>query len=544
MLIYMLSPATFSPYFFFFHNIHSLISAYKIDNMDAPLNLTFGVEFEFIVRYNPAKYEPYMSSADGILWYGHGEEQSLYREEKLGMMVRAHIIAAFHKNGIPVNRYGRNGEPEKGYQKWGVTRDGSIYPGDECEDPRFPNLRCTGVELQSPAYHLTDHSINQVEQVLKLLTNNFDVFVNSSCGLHVHVGNGHRGLPVRTLKNFCFLTAAFERQLNSLHPLHRIQNEYARPFSRLHPKQSTWGKLLAIDGLNTVLELVDLFNTCDGVKDAHVAYNLANLVWTSKKTIEFRQHAATLDPTAVIRWVETVTGLVSRSNTTAYPAYAELLQYIDDSRFSGVDFLQALGLHRAAEYYRARGIWDHDPQSWDWVDPVLQRQRLMRNQMTSYEKELADERAAAANVPVPVSARARVPAILTTINNNIHNSRVKLDEEILSAFSFSDEKNFLAIRRNLQQPLHIKGGGDPSSSSSQTAAKRPFFPAQGNKPFQTDTGEPFPSDPRPLPTDATPSSVIRANDDDDDDDESHAPPPIDEEAFLARQSKWLSSFFN
>lgn len=351
--------------------------------MEPPLNLTFGVEFEFVVRYNPDDYEPYKSAANDILWRGTGEQQFYHEEEKLPIMVRSHIIAALSKHGFPVNLYGRHGVPEMGYQKWGLVTDGSIKAGARIMDPKWNGSKFTGVELQTPAFLFSAYAMDQIEKVLKLLTLHFDVFVNPSCGLHVHVGNAHAGFPVRTVKNFCMLTSIFERQFNSLHPKHRIENLYAKPPGRVFvPPVSPWDTVLAIDALNTIPDIVERFSTYDSCIDTAVAYNLANLQYTTKRTIEFRQHAATLDPVAVLMWVETVTGLVSLAHQTPYPAFVELIEeHINDDSFLVTDLLHALNLHKVADYYAQRGIYTHPRQEWEWVDPLVAERQAFEEEM-------------------------------------------------------------------------------------------------------------------------------------------------------------------
>ena len=48
------------------------------------------------------------------------------------------------------------------------------------------------------------------------------LLVNNTCGLHVHVGNDEDGFPLQTLKNVLSLHTAFERVIDSIHSLHRI----------------------------------------------------------------------------------------------------------------------------------------------------------------------------------------------------------------------------------------------------------------------------------------------------------------------------------
>ena len=334
--------------------------------MEAPPHLTFGVEFEFVVRFDPKNYQPWMAEQDGVLWTGTGESQGLGEAQKYNRMIRAHIGDTLRRHNFPVSAQSASGAVEPGYQKWAVVPDGSIIPELEGAEPSGTGSRFTGIELRTPVFFYTDNAIEEIRQVLKLLTDHFDAFVNTTCGLHVHVGNGHEGFPLETMKNFGSLVSSFERQFNSLHPLHRLDNYYAKPLGRIFPGIAPRDRLAAIDRRTSVEEIVLYFNIVEGDNDYATAYNLANLIFTEKKTIEFRQHAGTLDPTETISWVDLVTGLVSLSHTQPYSTLLPLIeQHIDDSRFSVIDLLHALGLPSVAEYYRQRGIHNHPRQAWE-----------------------------------------------------------------------------------------------------------------------------------------------------------------------------------
>lgn len=333
--------------------------------METPLQLTIGVEFEFIIRYNPEKYRPHMSGRGiaPLIEFCYCEQQ------KLDIMVRCHVIGILGKCGFRVNPYSFLGEFQKGYDKWSVVPDGSIKSTSEMDDPRWAGMSFTGVEVRTPAYPLCSKAIKEIQQVLHILDRCFDVFVNSSCGLHVHVGMGRAGFPVNTVKNLCSLVTGFERQFNSLHPLDRIYNLYTKPPGRVLPFSSPSEKLKTIDVLGSISDFVQLFNMTEELPDSSTAYNLANLQYGDKHTIEFRQHAGTLDPIAVTKWIELVTGLVTLCHTTPYPAFNTLLQeHINDPRFTIAKLLHALNLHEVAEFYRLRGTFTHPLQEWDWVD--------------------------------------------------------------------------------------------------------------------------------------------------------------------------------
>ena len=279
-------------------------------------------------------------------------------------------MGALSEHGFLVNKYLGPMRLEEGYGKWGVDQDGSIQVNPESEDPVSAQISYTGVEVQSPVFLLGSDAFREIVQFLEVLKLHFDVFVNPSCGLHVHVGDGNKGFPLDTVKNLCLLATGFEQQFNSLHPLHRIDNLYAKPPGRALPPGSPLEKLAAIDALTSISDIVEHFNVFEGVNDPAMAYNLGNLLYTNKHTIEFRQHAGSLEPMEVIKWVELVTGLVTLSHETPYPAFGDFLRdHINDSRFSVIDLLHAMNLHDVAEYYQLRGIFTHPPQEWDWVDP-------------------------------------------------------------------------------------------------------------------------------------------------------------------------------
>lgn len=372
--------------------------------MESPL--TFGVEFEFIIRYRPETYRPHMSG----LGIAPLIKACFQEQHKLDVMVRCHVIGILGKCGFLVNPYSFLGEFQKGYDKWGVVPDDSISARSEKSDPRWAGWNFTGVELRTPAYQLCSKAFIEIGKVLHILNRCFDIFVNPSCGLHVHVGHGRAGFPVDTVKNFCSLVTGFERQLNSLHPLDRIQNLFAKPPGRILPSSSPIENLNEIDALGTIPDLVRYFHIIDDVHDSYTAYNLANLYYTDKRTIEFRQHAGTIEPMAVIRWVEVVTGLVSLSHNTPYPAFEDLLQkHVNDPRFSVVKLLHTLNLHDVAEYYRQRGTFNHPPQTWDrenGLNPLITEDSDEEN--TSTDENSTDPAVLLAELEDAIS---RIPSI-------------------------------------------------------------------------------------------------------------------------------------
>ena len=134
------------------------------------LNVTWGVEIEFVVAYRAGNYTntPYLDP---------------------NIAVRAHIIHLIQEAGFSLN--GLN--PPFNYEFWTVDTDGSIKA--EPEDPLLPrwdNLQFSAVELISPSFFWSQSAVafQQLEMALQIIQQNFTAFTNRSCGLHIHVGNG------------------------------------------------------------------------------------------------------------------------------------------------------------------------------------------------------------------------------------------------------------------------------------------------------------------------------------------------------------------
>ncbi|KAL9067726.1 MAG: hypothetical protein Q9161_006718 [Pseudevernia consocians] len=247
-----------------------------------PLTLTFGVELELILRFNPAGYTE--ESDDG---WSIPEERAW-----------DHIRAVLEE--LPAYDYAeRFGQWVAGFEKWDLGRDSSINIPELWEPRDGDYFDYSAIELRSPALPYTTASLSHVKEVFHLLFTTFDIVVNESCGLHVHVGNELKGFPLQTLKNFCILTTTFERELQSLHPPSRIDNRHSRSSGAIFMGISPWD----------VEKIIKSTHNEDGLifrvqnKQKGYAYNLLNL-GGGKETIEFRQHEATVNVDDIVKWVE------------------------------------------------------------------------------------------------------------------------------------------------------------------------------------------------------------------------------------------------
>ena len=331
-----------------------------------PLSLTFGVELEFVLRFDPVNYRFSHNGSDE--WSFHPEEA-----------IRDHMASILIENGYPVYSEDERHINDSGsyYEKWDVGKDTSIHISELSPPPDEDRFGYSAIEL-SPALPYTTASLSQVKEVFRLLFSTFDVLVNKSCGLHVHVGNEEKGFPLQTLKNFCILTTTFERELESLHPPSRIGNKYSLSSGALFAGISPWDVEKIIKSALNEDDLI--FRVQD--REKSYAYNLLNVL-EYKKTIEFRQHEATVNVGDILNWVEVACSLVMKAHEFAMEDYNDVDQnnlrryhvddYLDDTfnipNRSILDMLTNLGLAELAEYYSGRGLFTHPVPSWAWADP-------------------------------------------------------------------------------------------------------------------------------------------------------------------------------
>lgn len=314
--------------------------------MPTPLDLTFGVEIECIISFDPAKYESALADADGILWE-YRVSRSLHRESKLCKVFRRHLVNFLRSKGFPTYDVMSRG----GDQQWTVAHDTSIEIKD---GPRATDgfLECD-IEIKSPAMRFCPKALRRVRDLVRVLTKGFDTSVNSSCGLHVHIGNQHKGFPLQTLKNFSMLTAMFENQLNNLHPAHRIGNFHTKGPSAVFKGQNPWDTLRAIQKCETKNELVLLYADSDGRPDRCFAYNLCPMVSGPHKTIEFRQHEGTLEGADIMNWIQVAGGLVNAMHKISFVDLARLIATeAFDPLYTIAELLLRLKLGALNQYYR------------------------------------------------------------------------------------------------------------------------------------------------------------------------------------------------
>lgn len=313
--------------------------------------LSFGIEIEFLAVHNFPEPET-------------EEEGSAH--EIAGRRIYERLNAA----GIPATGHEsldldiNHDAHIPSYSRWTVEQDDSLSLTEEETDLLLPGWAEEPIELSSRVFDFyNDNWRAEIAAVLEILRSiegpNCRLITNKSTGFHIHVGFGEQGIPFRVAKNvFQFLTA-FEQQVDQIHLLERVKRceQYNMSLSQAHKAQYPWNgergqrfrtsqkigdrmldNLFDIETLKTWTELehffwIDISAEQNGsrVVDGHSSVvNFDNLHSSGKSgrvigTIEFRQHAGTIDYFTISSWILLTSTLVQYSATAPAAEFLQLL---------------------------------------------------------------------------------------------------------------------------------------------------------------------------------------------------------------------------
>lgn len=313
---------------------------------ESPLNLTFGVELEFVLSYPKSYITPELRAANLIRKLKNAEWAVVYTQVYLALK------AANVRITNPDLTWDTSDPPD--YSNWHIARDSSItipkkIPGTNQKGIEIPSRILGGANRES-----LRESLAEIRHVISVLTTNqpWTVTTNSSTGLHVHVGNGRAGLPHRTLTNLAQTLYAFEPAIQLIHPVERVSpwSSWSRPMRSSFPAANDHlDNLLAIQECPSIDALAA---TAAGDGKA-AAYNFRTLA--KKGTIEFRQHRGTIDPDEISAWVELVTGLMQWCHNVPSGVLVPLvMEAARDERLGLEELLRLVGKRHLVEWYGRR----------------------------------------------------------------------------------------------------------------------------------------------------------------------------------------------
>ncbi|KAK4549292.1 hypothetical protein LTR36_007751 [Oleoguttula mirabilis] len=213
-----------------------------------PLKITVGTELEMIVAH--CKYP---EGASGQMVATNTGRQAIYQLLNQPLSATCATCGELHMFKLAISRPG--GEYDESYNTWSIDSDCTIQLTEDELDSIGDNVNHFDfyrVEIRTRILHvdrpqsttqsLTDpqhtHSVSYAEEISRVLhrlntgfdgkselpgiSGPFSVLTNQSCGLHVHVGNEHRGFPLRTVKNVVSTYVANERAIDAMHATDRI----------------------------------------------------------------------------------------------------------------------------------------------------------------------------------------------------------------------------------------------------------------------------------------------------------------------------------
>ncbi|KAK0115261.1 hypothetical protein ONS96_013724 [Cadophora gregata f. sp. sojae] len=388
--------------------------------------LTFGVELEFGIALLPRGYidphpedarkvygilepdRPEFKLAD-ILCLGLHEPECIEDEIEEIAPIQLHIANTLRTQGVFMcsDVDGDKTDYDLG-SSWLVKSDPSI---------KFPplNYKFRDIEVVSPPFHFCKEALNEVKVVCQTLPTHYRLISNTTCSTHVHVGNGVQGFTVTHLRSLMALLWAFEPQLDTLHPQHRVgrtrYNGSLREHSKLGLKLRAKGMKLR-DGLRRIFrteeinEIVDILSvpSYQTQMPYTIAYSITNLMEKgrpdsyedfveaeqTKKKVEFRHHEGTFDAEAVTQWIRLCVRLVEFAEEVRPDMLQAWLEAYIDTNYNVTQILEAIKAPQAAEYYgkklaerAARG-----PDTSERIVPNFHVDHLEESMINNYLREL------------------------------------------------------------------------------------------------------------------------------------------------------------
>ncbi|KAE8453330.1 hypothetical protein EG329_011398 [Mollisiaceae sp. DMI_Dod_QoI] len=303
------------------------------------LPISFGVELEFCLAYLHDSSHIPESAETRHLKFSPGPTDITTPHPKryeYQTRVHRHIASLLHTCGFPINL---KNPSATSIHVWQVTDDPTIAGPLPSHPSYHPSYHYLGVEIKTPALPFTPSSLQSIEKVCTLLTTTYVLSTSPSTGLHIHLGCPSLLTPFSSsflqdrLIPFLYI---FEPQFSSLHPAARQPHEWGSSMRDTCTYTQAFQRKYGYRPLP--YDILPLFRKCRNVESllravsdpSTIKANNVNFQGLRKgfvdvrngvrvggeeeggegHTIEFRQHAGTLDGREVGMCVRTLVGMV------------------------------------------------------------------------------------------------------------------------------------------------------------------------------------------------------------------------------------------
>ncbi|TKA53133.1 hypothetical protein B0A49_11664 [Cryomyces minteri] len=349
-----------------------------------------------------------------------GIEYRPYIDEPL-QLVRHLVSKVPGRRGIHVHA---ENEKQTSYQTWSISVDGTLNGLTKADlvaafPDRIPDLAAAadfdsyGIELITHPYSCATAARDDIAAVISSLRgssiSNFGVTTNLNCGAHVHVGlPDGGGIPLSVVQHLAYLVVVYEDEISALHaPSRRLNIDHGElstnreAFFAECPEPVEKWFLDPLTGVSTLKKMEPtylplaqirrmLFDDVDktGAGDsgkglrklcAYMGHkgHLVNFSYLTRtadagpRTLEFRQHAGTLEADDVYHWVLFCTGLVRLAYRYAETGTDSAVESWDDTidiellwSEMGLPEASREFLRQKAAFYREVAPDCHAPPLW------------------------------------------------------------------------------------------------------------------------------------------------------------------------------------
>jgi len=359
-----------------------------------PLQQTFGVEAETYWQYSREHAIELNRLAEN--------DPTMKKRLFLGTYIMYHLHHSLADAGIAVQVDDENFE--KGYIVWTMEHE-TLYHSDL--QPEEEGATRDDLEVVSRVLKYDEGCFDEVRKVFHVMGkyNNPPFAVNTATGLHIHVGSPNQPYTLEWLKGFTQLVTAFEHEIQALHVDHRVRDEDGRVNGFCQPPTQNplllprLGPIMGIAILEKCKDVESLQGTFSGGirQTAYNLLNIGNTEWINfnpKQTIEFRQHAGSLDAEEILSWATFAGALVRFAYDTDHDdlltyCMTHLADWPNPGRYTVFDLMEKIGVGFLVPYYKPKANLQRPRQEMRYMPQDRYRERRPDTQWL-YELLYAD----------------------------------------------------------------------------------------------------------------------------------------------------------